>query len=126
MQSMLVYNSQSNVPSAAGIGWVTPFDRQLVQSGSSVLLVSGSGTVAIFQSLGGGTYQSVGGFGNSLKLNSDGTYSVTQPNQFRSDYSSGGQLFRLVSAANQISTFLRDSTTQRIKAILADAAADVL
>ena len=93
------YNSARLVDGPLGYGWIHNYDTHLTTyTHGEVLILDGSGRSDVYLPATGGGYTPPPGRFGSLVHNGDGTWSLTEPDQTKRTFSSGG---RLVSIADR-------------------------
>jgi len=91
------YNSADSYNGPLGIGWTHSFNVILtVNPDSSVGIQEGDGGVATFSPSGGGNYTAPAGVFDVLVANGDGSFTLTQKDQTRFNFSSAGALTSVV------------------------------
>jgi YD repeat-containing protein len=115
----LTYNSDTPASSEFGYGWFAAPKQVLTSlSSTSADVTDGGGTVLHFTSKdSNGRYLAPSSTADALVLNSDGTWTQTQPDGFQMRYDSTGRLTRLSSASGSRWT-LSYGTGGRISRIL--------
>jgi RHS repeat-associated protein len=97
------YNSADLTSGPLGPGWTHSFNWSLRDSGGGVEIRRGDGRRESFVRNGDGSYSDPPGVFDTLAKNSDGSFTLTLPNQVRYEFSTSGQLTRIHEpAGNQL------------------------
>jgi len=97
------YNSADLTTGPLGTGWTHSFNWTLRDSGSAVEIRRGDGRRDSFVRNSDGSYGDSFGVFDTLAKNSDGTFTLTLPNQVAYEFSTSGQLARVHEpAGNQL------------------------
>ncbi|MCH7726771.1 MAG: RHS repeat protein [Planctomycetes bacterium] len=106
---MLTHNSQSTVDVGFGAGWLLNVDRKVDDQTDYVEVDNGAGSKYRFSDPDtSDVYKPAGPVTNSLKKESDGTWTETQSDGAEIKYASGGKATKILNAKGAIWTITRD------------------
>jgi RHS repeat-associated protein len=102
----LYYNSQDPHSASLGTGWSHSYDISFKQnSNGSVVLHEGNGNRKLY-TMANGTYVSQQGNYTTLVKNSDGTFTITQKDSTKYNFTTGGQISSIVDRNGNTGSFV--------------------
>lgn len=105
------YNSRkADVAGIFGYGWTSNVETRLIDSGSGpITLIDGDGTRHIFGQTPGGGYVAHGGVYLTLVKNGDGTYTITQTDGTKINFTTSGKIDTIVDTNQNTTDYTYDA-----------------